>query len=360
MNRSLIIAVAAMAATALGLPAVANAGNGSHLLSSYKAEKHIDLDGEGGVYTIKCNTGDIATDGMWRIDNVDQDNDYVYDTAPTGKPAWDVLNSVEPVAAYPGTVGNPTAIDTWSFKFVPLAGGDVAGKLFLTCLPINVHQNKAHTHAWIPGPLHTRTIVAPGPVGITTYANTVYDQNADGMSCAPGETAIQPGFQWDDSLADAYGKPYMRTPVATSARAWKWGFFTPTGGSVTLYWRCLERKTAFDQVPTPHHRHRLVSLYKGVTTDLGGTVFPPDAVTEAQVACGEHYKAMLGSWNLGYEGYAWGAGDYTKKLWYLGMDPRPKVRAYKILNTDPLASFTSQPYPATPNFGAVCFKDRTS
>jgi hypothetical protein len=55
---------------------------------------------------------------------------------------------------------------------------------------------------------------------------------------------------------------------------------------------------------------------------------------------------MIGAWDFGsFYGY--------KKLWYLGMDPRPKTRAFKILNAD-----LSNDYNA--DFGLVCFKDKTT
>ena len=49
MKRTTKIAVAALAATALLAPSQALAGRGSHLLSVYKFEKHLDFDGELGT-----------------------------------------------------------------------------------------------------------------------------------------------------------------------------------------------------------------------------------------------------------------------------------------------------------------------
>src|SRR4051794_22791156 len=94
------IAAAVLVTAAWGAPS-AMAGGKSHLLGNYKVEKHIDLEGEEGTYTLSCNGTDIAVDGMWRIDNVDQDNDWVDPYTPTGNPANDVLLSVQAVAAYP-------------------------------------------------------------------------------------------------------------------------------------------------------------------------------------------------------------------------------------------------------------------
>ena len=103
----------------------------------------------------------------------------------------------------------------------------------------------------------------------------------------------------------------------------------------------------------PHHRHKLATTNK-LTAVSPGTLFK-DQVSEVQVSCGEHYKAMLGAWHFGYNGYVWDAADYKKKLWYMGMDPRPKIRAFSVLNTDPAVDV-----PAGSKFGSLCFKTKTT
>jgi hypothetical protein len=362
MKRSIGIAVAALAASALAIPSSAFAG-ASHLAGYYKVEKHIDMEGESGTYSISCPNNDIAVDGMWRIDNVDQDDDYIYAAAPStphyGK--LDVLNSVEPAAAYPDV----TSVSKWWFMFVPLSGGDVQGKLFLFCLPHRPNTNQAHSVDWLPSVRKSTsgTVVAPSGGG-KTYSNG-FDGHADLTSgtlttttCGPGEIAIQPGFEW--TSADSYGKPYRRAPVSFSGstqwRQWKWGFFTPTGGTVTLYWRCLPLLSDWSNQPvTPTgHRHKLVVKSKLGTTPVADTIKAADDTT-LQVICGEHYKLGLAAWDFNYGGYTWNAGDYWKKFWYLGMDPRPKARAFRILNTDVLAHPSSEA-----NLAGLCFKDKTT
>ena len=51
--RNLIITAAALAVAALAGPSSALAGS-SHLLKTYKVEKHLDIQGEDGSYVIKC------------------------------------------------------------------------------------------------------------------------------------------------------------------------------------------------------------------------------------------------------------------------------------------------------------------
>src|SRR3954447_8267288 len=73
--RTCCCAVLALLALATGA-APASAGGRSHLLGIYKIDTPIDVQGEDGTYTAACHSGDIALDGMWRIDDIDQDNDY--------------------------------------------------------------------------------------------------------------------------------------------------------------------------------------------------------------------------------------------------------------------------------------------
>ena len=361
MKRITFLALAALAAMAMLSPGSAFAG-GAHLLGMYKYEKHIDIEGDGGEYTIACPNNDIAVDGMWRVDNADQDNDWVYDPAPSGLANLDVLNALEPVAAY----ADSTDVSTFHFEFVSLEGGDIQGKLFLTCLPNTATYSNGHTVAWLPSAWHSDPAVnVPAPVGPATYS--IASPNSTpalppNTRCGIKEMAIQPGFQWAGS-GTAYGKPFMRTPrsgmSSTLWRSWQWGFFTPTGGSLTLSWRCLPYLSDYNQVAVPHHRHKITVAPRTGTTPSPGTL-KGSRVTEIQVICGEHYKAMLGAWDFGYSSYTWTdgpgplVGDYHRKLWYLGMDPRPKARAFKVMNTDPADIDGSA------MFGALCWKDKTS
>jgi len=365
MKRNLTIAVAALAAMAFGAPA-AQAG-GAHLVGYYKVEKHIDIEGELGDYTLSCPNSDIAVDGMWRWDNVDQDDDYIYGTAPStphyGK--LDVLNSVEPVAAYPDSV----SVSTWHFRFVPLSGGDVQGKLFLFCLPHRPNPNQSHSVDWLPDPNTTtvnRSIGAPGTGGFAGPPGATYSNlfGAPTTACGAGEIAIQPGFEW--TTTDSYGKPYARYPTSYTMpggwNSWQWGFFTPTGGTVRLSWRCMPLLSGYNTALAPHHRHKLVVLTKRGTTPNPDSLNATDDTT-VQVICGEHYKLGLASWHFGpaanYDTYVWNNADYWKKYWYLGMDPRPKTRAFRILNVDTLAH--SAGFGAfDADFSGLCFKDKTT
>ena len=201
-------------------------------------------------------------------------------------------------------------------------------------------------------------IVAPPAIG-TTYRN---HHAADDACAGPNEFAIAPGFRWEPDpvgppiIQDAWGKPWKRFPTSTHNTQgwdqWEWGFFTSTGGYLTLYHNCLERISSTPSTGGTH-RHKIAPVSKLKT--IAGNNLKKDQVSEAQVECGEHYKAMLGAWNFGYEGYVWNLADHWKKLWYMGMDPRPKIRAFSVLNTDPAVDI-----PAGSKFGSLCFKTKTT
>ncbi len=55
---------------ALLVPATAFAGVD---LKIYKQEAQVDLSADEATFSVNCQPGDHALDGMWRIDHVDQD-----------------------------------------------------------------------------------------------------------------------------------------------------------------------------------------------------------------------------------------------------------------------------------------------
>src|SRR5688500_5555179 len=112
IHRLLGLSISAVAIAAIGMPSSALAGK-SHHLSPYKVEEHVELEGEDGEYTLSCKNDDVAIDGMWRVDNVDQDNDWI-DPDPALEAFWapvvdggigtnpdlTIRKSVRPIAVY--------------------------------------------------------------------------------------------------------------------------------------------------------------------------------------------------------------------------------------------------------------------
>jgi hypothetical protein len=85
-------------------------------------------------------------------------------------------------------------------------------------------------------------------------------------------------------------------------------------------------------------KHKLiVKRNKDWTADL-----PGNAITERQLHCKDHYKALVAGWWLHNP-------DFT---WYMGMDPRPKTRAYRFLNSHGASEDV--------DLAALCFNYRTT
>lgn len=316
-------AIATLAAVgALGLPSQALAGK-SHHLKLYKVEQHVDVEGDTD-YTVSCKSGDIATDGMWRIDDVSQDNEF------------DILGQwtlTVPIKAT-GVAGNT---EDYVFAFLPIAGGDVQVKLVVTCIENPVTGN-GHSHS-----LNTTWLTAANPA-VTTPGDQTYSLAAPAATCPTARSvAIAPGF--DMSTQPGYGYVAKSWENNGADIGWQWRFDVQSASAtepfaVTTSLRCLERKSNLNA--PGGHRHRIVHSFKSASG-----VTPARTFRTHQVHCGEHYKGMVGMWdNQGFNDH-----------YFLGMDPRIKSRAFKWVNTrfDP-------PGPAsyTALHKLSCFKDRTS
>ena len=340
-------------AAAFAVPSVALAGK-SHHTSVYKVEDHVELEGEDGSYTLSCKTGDIAVDGMWRVDNVDQDNDWAdpdsglatfWGAAPSGiatSPDLTIRKAIRPMAAYASSKG------TYTFEFTPLAGADVQIKLFITCLPEPLDGN-GHSHQWTEGDQYeSAPVVGAQSVTPTTDANTA--------TCAGKTILIQPGFE-TSSTAN-----HVVTSRPTQAGTWNgkewlwriWNDGTEPAGTNKVTWRCLEVKSTSGG--TNNHTHRLV-FNKKETTWSGSDAIGNQQFAERQQHCGEHYKGMIGGWDTSAAYRAEDTtppGVYPHHMWvyFLGMDPRIKSRAFSFLNLDEI--------PGTASTHLVCWKDRTT
>jgi hypothetical protein len=286
-----------LALAALLAAAPAAHGAAAHQLGLYKVDRHVDVAGEGEVHTIACKPGDIALDGMWRIDDVDQDLDYVADPPPgfgtTGTSAFDRLESVLPHRFEAVSAGR------FEVEFLAVGGGDVQGKLFVTCLPDPTPKAGGHAHGWTVGPLVT----------------------------GPPVAAALP-----ETPATSSGTVAERWPAGA---AWAWRFLTDqAGGTVTLSHRCLTATSSLNA----GHRHRIKRQFRS------RTIAVRRGLSTVEAECGQLYKGVIAAWDLG-------AFSNYDELWLLGHDPRPKVRAFRMLNADGVAR--------NADFGLVCFKERT-
>jgi hypothetical protein len=307
----------ATVALALTMPAAAHAG-ASHPLKLYKVERHVDLEGDGS-YTVSCTGSDYAMDGMWRVDNVDQDSDI----------PGNIKTQVAVYGAYPDASDK----SEYHFSLENLAGGDAQVKLFVTCLGKDTDATNGHTVSWVLGARNTDPHASgPGLGGGFMPAD-----------CAVGEIAVAPGFRF---LNDTIGHIVAsRTSLPGDGpavgRNWSMVFVLDYAAQWETYTRCLRLKSN----PGPGgHAHRIVVNRVGGNSGVLTPINPTWEV-ERQSSCGEQYKGLIHGFDT-----SMASAPY---LWFFGMDPRIKTRAYRFYNADPVN-------PVGVWTGLTCFKDRTT
>lgn len=345
--RARIGMLAGAALVALGMlgPPAALA-TGSHHLQMYKVEKHVTMDGDFESLTLSCNKDDYAMDGMWRIDHVDQDNDF----------AGNVLTTVRVYDSY----GDATDPGRWHFSFAKETPGDAQLKVFLTCLG-NVSAPNTHQHgleisdqfsfANLPVPATGNDVPVPAaapyffqypPAGAPT-SNLCTAPFAPGWNYGTSSLLVAPGFHIpsdeDGEHALQLAGSYPLGLSGPKQNTWTWRFqVLGTGSQLDLNWRCLRIRS---DLGTTTHSHKIVNRMRYGSN----RVIPADRVKEQKVECAEHYKGMVGGFWFGHSS--------EQYLWWLGMDPRPKERAYRFLNLDPLNAHQV-------DLSLLCFNDRTS
>jgi hypothetical protein len=295
--------VAALASPASALPGK------PHEVYMYKVEKHVDLSGEFPDQNmhehVYCNPGDIALDGMWRVDHVDQANPP--DTFGDERDVY-----------FLASYGDDADRTEWHFRATNYADGDAQVKLFVTCIRGNVEQAFGHTHQVRISNRYDDGSHSALPAG-------TYEWDSFGNVCAPDEYAVAPGFNVTSSV---YGKRIrlFRNWPTSNFRGWHWAFVVEDPVDISVYIRCLRTTTSASG--NGPHAHELPMTwrsngYGGVYNHLNVT-----GTQERRLNCDDgangnfyqDYKAMVGAFWI----------DDPHHVWYLGMDPRPKQRAYKF------------------------------
>lgn len=380
------------------VPAGADAKSASqHYLGVYKVEQNFNLDDIPDVQqrTVACSGSDLAIDGMWRVDNVPY-NAQVDEQGP-----YDAYNGVDVLRA------NSDGASTYTFDFANRSESSVDVKAWTLCLPKSTQRAD-------PTPVHdTYTLSSPDTSGhlhqwsldALSLTGTGGTRGADGSvegtsaSCATGKIAVAPGFDLTggtDGDAPA-AKMYKRMPSGTVSN-WTLGFWAAPLASVNVSTWCLNVKTSQGMNTPPtvtkNHVHKLIYRIrkidwnvKGCTTYShttnscavqdylhvnGHSAGESNRVSTPQLDCGETEKAALGAFDLRTAGlnaqdpyvdgstksWWWMGQDDTgspsanaHQLHFLGMDPRPKSRNFRI---DNIGTADSQPL-----IEAVCVNDRS-
>jgi hypothetical protein len=344
-GRNRVLLGALIAAFALLIPANAFA---SHDLGIYRVEQQVTLDSDQQTADLSCDAGDIALDGMWRVDHADQDDDDLYKTA--------LGRAVDVLEAYPklgfGVASNGHR-DTYHYLFEKNAIGRVQLKVFMTCIRQDTHQTSGHSHA-IQVTNFTSGGGDPGTFS-STPCNVKEFVSTPGFKIAwTGEPGTDP-VPYLGRVSTSWPTP-TPTPSSTTSnmRSWDWviDLSQDTGTpSVTYYWSCVKRALPL----SGGERHKLVYRYDGQLTHSIGA----SSVQTVRQSCGAAYKAVVAGISFPFSNaFTDPNTDYPfatfpePYVWWLGMDPQPKSRDFKFLNADSAAHNVKT--------AAICLNYRTT
>lgn len=320
----------------------------AHDLRITKQEEHFTLDSDELTVDIECTSGYRVVDGMWRIDSADQDDDLGY--FENYVPAVDVLE------AYSNT---PTS---YRFKFVKNAIGRVQGKVSVTCVGTRTEGDEGHTMAptFFDGVGTAPRIGTPIAAGSTLLQSSTSNNGAE--RCPAKTIVIAPGFIiTPGSELQGVGRIVKSnlTDITTGSanRDWDWRFALgpAPGAAVDTSFRCLQLKidTLGSGSAPAGHKHKAIKKTRSSQPVLGAF-----SVSTPQLHCGDAYKAVVAGFTIEDAYVDETLADYSAglwKIWYLGMDPRPKTRAYRFFNQDNV----SQPAGAV-KLAATCLNYRTT
>jgi hypothetical protein len=287
---------------------------------------------------VYCNPGDIALDGMWRVDHVDQAN-----PPDTFGDERDVI--------FTASYGDDSDRTEWHFRAHNYADGDAQIKLWTTCIRGTVEQAHGHTHNVV---ISNR--FAEDHLNLPAGSGNEWDFNNTASPCGTGELAVAPGFNFthngphssggDD---DDFRARIFRSWPTANFRGWHWAFLVEDPGvHVTLYLRCLQIKTS--AAGSGPHAHNLQYAWRPNGYAGYHDFLNVVGTQERRINCDDgangnfyqDYKAMVGAF--------WITDPFH--VWFLGMDPRPKQRAYKYWWD---GSGGNDVY-----HGALCIRARTS
>jgi hypothetical protein len=362
-----LLAPMALVATT-SMTADAAASSHKHEVYIYKVELSLRLAGVGtdtvGDSTspfIRCNSGDIALDGMWSVKSVDQynpplsndpDEDPNYPSTSTSGGAYNDERDLHVVASYPDGVDHRR----WNFEFKNRAFGDAQVKIFATCIRGNTEYTNSHRHQILVRDLPSQ--VNPAFTAHPSWPNErgyhEWSGDPSGASgCKTGEYFVAPGFKLSTSTTDF--RLVASYPMSGSnGLGWTWEFGSYavpapvawSSPSVTVYGKCISRKVGING-----HEHALAMKHMPSSNVSTGhaTTIPHGDPYETQYSCDQDepdfhgYKAAVG--------WFW-MGNFWQHHWFLGMEPRPKTRSFYFWNVGAVS--------ASVTTGALCINSRTS
>lgn len=337
-GRTRLLIGALSTAFALAISATA----GAHDLSIYKVEKQVDLDSDETTVDLGCKTGDYALDGMWRIDQGDYDED---DTSSSF-----IGRAVDVQEAYPfdtvSVADTDTKYDSYRFVFVKNAIGRGQAKVFLTCIGAQTEGARGHVHDVPVAPMASTTY-GPG-TGDTPWPGTAGSATA---ACAANQFVATPGFRIARTNEEPnVGELSQSWPSDVKTWSWRMDLGDDPNAAVTFYASCASRKIQ----AVAGEKHKLVYKLQGPEkNDLAA-----NAVRTKRIACKPAYKAVVSGFSLTGVTSAPETTDYgtfnQPNYWFLGMDPQPRNRDLKFLNSSGVAGTD------VANIKATCLNYRTT
>jgi choice-of-anchor A domain-containing protein/uncharacterized repeat protein (TIGR01451 family) len=309
--------LAAAASTTVTVTVLANpiAGSGppphpsaNHWITPYKVETQVDLNaGEQKTVTLDCGPGGILSDGMFRVDHVDQD---------TGS----ISGSVQVLSSQSIGVGS------WKGVIRNNATGRAQAKAFIVCLPAATDPADSRNGS---GNTHQHGLSADATL-VTTTASYPVGHTSTTLTCPAATIPVAPGFSQSAMGAVLSGSEYD----AAHPRDWTFTVEATAPTTVTLSVRCL--RTTVDPVAGHTHELRFVHIVQTVTVP-GHTAKEGD---EFQVTCPDDAKGIVGTWDL------------PPGVQHFGNDPRIKTRAFRLFNDTGVAKQAT--------LDLLCLRDRTT
>lgn len=325
-------------------PADAGTPKHKHEMVLYKVESTVKLsDASLDTESLSCSAGDYVLDGMWLVKHVDQyspdpDDDPGF---PTGG-AYNDERDVWVQASYP----DQGDLRTWQFKFQNKAYGDAQLRLAITCINGATQFTNGHRHQ-----VYVHHLFGGGAATTDEGNGRFYVDSGDpgfGTCAANNEYFVAPGFDLGSTNYRIVGS-YPSTKNAGLSWAWEFAVdAVPTQpASINVYGRCIDRRVLADS----GHRHAIAMAHlPGLPFASWKQSFNPTGFpNEFQYQCDQdypqfhNYKAMVG--------WFW-MGAHWEHNWFIGMEPRPKLRAFTFMNKDP--------NPAQVKYGTLCINARTS
>lgn len=245
-----------------------------HDLDVQKYETDAPLEpGQTRTVAVDCAPGYLVLDGSSRVDAVDQG---------TG-----TLADVHLLESYASDA------DTWTVTLRNDATGRAQTKAFAVCVQATTSALNGHSHPLL--------VTGPSAQGVPVGSN---GQAQAALSCATGEVPVAPGFRFASAATALTSRP-------AGATGWSFAAEGLAPGTATFSVRCLATKTG----SAAGHQHdlSLTQLTRSVPVPAGQKV-------EEQLSCEGDAKGVVAGARLG------------TGLVGLGNDPRPKTRAFSLLN----------------------------